>query len=610
MNSKILGLALLAVALVFVGCAVMESDDSDALDNGSANMTVQKGSSSTYTWAQACPSMAMKSSYDNRYFYQHNITTGVGTSSSVSDGSTVSGITVSWNSSGLTLSASSSVTARTYYLIFSDWTTEDDSFTVSFQVTAASATQYTCYLKYNANGGSGAPSDQSYTGTSTSNHTFTISSTTPSKSGYTFKGWATSSSATSAGYQPGGTISVGYKSTKTLYAVWEENVTTITITVYKGNWASFKLLGVDSSNVTSSSKTYTVNSGQSIDVDWYGSSSSTSGSESQGYITTTTYTSSCYNMVKATSLTYPGGGSDSMSAVSGGKYYPADKMTSSSSTTYYFKVSYNANGGSGAPSTTDGGTSTSSTKSVTLSSTAPTRSGYTFLGWATSSSATSATYSKGGSYSFSYGTTALYAVWQQNTYTCYLNFNANGGSGAPSNLNYTGTSTSNHTFTIPSTTPTKSGYTFLGWATSSSATSASYQPNGSIAVAYNGTTTLYAVWSQITYTCNLNFNANGGSGAPSNQTYTGTSTANHSFTIPSTIPTKSGSIFLGWATSSSAKTAAYQPGGTIAVTYNGTTTLYAVWETTVAFTSTPTAACIVLPVIIYNDDGSYVVTAG
>ncbi|MBR4685938.1 MAG: InlB B-repeat-containing protein [Candidatus Methanomethylophilaceae archaeon] len=527
MNNKILALALMVVAMAFIGCAVMESDDSDALNNGSASMTVQKGSSSTYTWAQACPSMAMRSSYDNRYFYQHDIGIGVGTSSGVGDGETVSGITVTFNSSGLTISASSSVTARTYYISFTDWTTEDDLFTVSFQVTAASATQYTCYLYYDANGGSGAPSTQSYTGTSTSSHSFTISSSTPTKSGYTFKGWATSSSASTASYSAGGTISVGYNSSKTLYAVWEQQVTTITITVYKGNWASFKLLGVDSNNVTSSSKTYTVNSGQSIDVDWYGASSTTSGSESAGYITTTSYDSSCYNMVKATSLTYPGGGSDSMTAASGGKYYPANQMTSSTSTTYYFKVAYNANGGSGAPSTTNGGTSSSTSKSVTLSSTVPTKSGYTFKGWATSSSATSASYSAGGSYSFSYGTTTLYAVWQQNSYTCYLNFNANGGSGAPSNQSYSGTSTSNHTFTIANT-----------------------------------------------------------------------------------VPTKSGCVFLGWATSSSATTASYQPGASIAVSYNGTTTLYAVWETTIVFTSAPNASCIVLPVISYHDDGTYTITAG
>ncbi len=603
-KDKIIALTFLMSALAIFGCIVIASDGTDALDNGSASMTVQQGSSSTYTWSQAFSSSSALSS-------SHELDWGIGTSSSVSAGNTVSGLSVSFTSTGLKITASSSVATGTYYLKVEDWDVED-FWVASFKVTASggSSSTYTCYLKYNANGGSGAPSDQSYSGTSTSNHTFTISSTTPTKSGYTFKGWATTSSATSASYQPGGTISVGYKSTKTLYAVWEQNVTNITITVYKGNWASFMLLGVDTSEVTTSSKTYTVQSGTTIDVDWYGASSTTSGSQSSGMVTTTSYSSGCYNIVKATSLTYPGGGSDSMTAASGGKYYPAEQMISSTSTTYYFTIAYNANGGSGAPGNTNGGSGSSTTKSVTLSSTVPTRSGYTFKGWATSNTATSAAYQAGSSYSFSYGTTTLYAVWQQNTYTCYLNFNANGGSGAPSNLNYTGTSTSNHTFTIPSTSPTRSGYTFLGWATSNNATSAAYQPGGSIAVSYNGTTTLYAVWSQVTYSCHLNFNANGGSGAPSNQSFTGSSTNNHTFTIPNTVPTKSGSVFLGWATSSTANAPTYQPGASIAVSYNGTTTLYAVWETTIAFTSAPNASCIVLPVISYHDDGTYTVTVG
>ena len=72
-----------------------------------------------------------------------------------------------------------------------------------------------------------------------------------------------------------------------------------------------------------------------------------------------------------------------------------------------YSIKYNANGGTGAPST--------QTKwygsSLTLSSVVPTRAGYTFLGWATSSTATSASYQPGASYTSNSGTT-LYAVWQ------------------------------------------------------------------------------------------------------------------------------------------------------------------------------------------------------
>ena len=72
-----------------------------------------------------------------------------------------------------------------------------------------------------------------------------------------------------------------------------------------------------------------------------------------------------------------------------------------------FTVSYNANGGSGAPS--------SQTKypgtALTLSTVRPTRTGYNFLGWSTSSSATTATYQPGDSYTADSSAT-LYAVWE------------------------------------------------------------------------------------------------------------------------------------------------------------------------------------------------------
>lgn len=169
------------------------------------------------------------------------------------------------------------------------------------------------------------------------------------------------------------------------------------------------------------------------------------------------------------------------------------------------------------------------------------------------------------------------------THTAKLNYNANNGSGAPSTQSdsYTSTSSSpsgSHSFTISSTKPTRSGYSFLGWSTSSSATTASYQPGSTISVSYGSSTTLYAVWKETTYTSTLKFDANGGTGAPSVLTHTGTSTSAHTFTIPSTVPTRSGYAFLGWATSSSATTASYQSGNTISVAYNGTTTLYAVWQ--------------------------------
>ncbi len=74
-----------------------------------------------------------------------------------------------------------------------------------------------------------------------------------------------------------------------------------------------------------------------------------------------------------------------------------------------FDLSFNANGGNGAPE--------SQTKyqdiTLTLSTTTPTRDGYTFLGWSTSASATTATYTAGGTYTANEEAT-LYAVWSKN----------------------------------------------------------------------------------------------------------------------------------------------------------------------------------------------------
>jgi len=72
-----------------------------------------------------------------------------------------------------------------------------------------------------------------------------------------------------------------------------------------------------------------------------------------------------------------------------------------------YTISYNMNGGTG----TIASQIKSHGENITLSSTIPTRTNYTFLGWSTSSTATSATYSAGGTFTTDADTT-LYAVWK------------------------------------------------------------------------------------------------------------------------------------------------------------------------------------------------------
>ena len=80
--------------------------------------------------------------------------------------------------------------------------------------------------------------------------------------------------------------------------------------------------------------------------------------------------------------------------------------------------------------------------------------------------------------------------------TFTLNYDANGGTGAPTSQTYKATSQyeMSHEFTISSQKPTRENYTFLGWSTNRNAMTAEYQPNGKIIV--TSTTTLYAVWKE------------------------------------------------------------------------------------------------------------------
>ena len=70
-------------------------------------------------------------------------------------------------------------------------------------------------MSYNANSGTGAPDNQ----TKTYGVSLTLSSKTPSRQNYTFKGWATSSSSNTVVYNPGDRYTSN--AAINLYAVWE-----------------------------------------------------------------------------------------------------------------------------------------------------------------------------------------------------------------------------------------------------------------------------------------------------------------------------------------------------------------------------------------------------
>lgn len=141
--------------------------------------------------------------------------------------------------------------------------------------------------------------------------------------------------------------------------------------------------------------------------------------------------------------------------------------------------------------------------SQNLTSNAFARSGYTFAGWSRSSGGSVAYYD--GQDANTASTTAgatvtLYAVWTGVQYNVAFDTNGGSGSVAARTVNYGDGST------CPSYTGTKTRCTFLGWSTSSSATTATYVSGSRIDTlrTTSGTTTLYAVWQPTRHTITVN----------------------------------------------------------------------------------------------------------
>lgn len=373
-------------------------------------------------------------------------------------------------------------------------------------------------IKYNANGGTGAPDAQ----TKHYGYDLTISDTIPTRSGYTFKGWGTYSSDTSVNYEPGSTYTSN--ASRTLYAIWESNTPTTYTVNYNGNGG------------TGAPMTQTKTHGISLVL-------STVRPYRNGY-------------------TFKGWATSSSAASA--SYAPGSSYTSNSNITLYavweintYDVTYYANGGSGAPSAQ---TKTHGS-SLTLSTVRPSRAGYSFKGWATSASAATGEYMPGDSYTAN-ASVSLYAVWKINTYT--VEYDSNYGTGAPESQ------TKNHgeALTLSSSRPIRIGHTFKGWGLYSNSQTVVYSPGDEYT--NDESITLYAVWQTNKYT--IDYDANGGSGAPAAQI----KSHGISITLSSTVPTRTGYSFLGWSTSRTATTASYQPGERYSA--NSTRTLYAVWE--------------------------------
>ena len=286
---------------------------------------------------------------------------------------------------------------------------------------------FTYTISYNANGGSGAPGSQ----TKTHGTDLELSSDKPTRRGYTFVNWNTKSDGSGTSYVSGAKYSTNVNIT--LYAQW-----------------------------ISACKWTTADACQKANPGYTCKSTGTDGA--------------CWDVATYT-------------------------------------ISYNANGGSGAPSNQ---TKTHGTD-LKLSSTKPTRSGYTFVNWNTKSDGGGTSYTSGATYNKNANIT-LYAIWKTNssggdTTTKYtVSYNANGGSGAPGNQ----VKTHGSNLKLSSTKPTRSGFTFVNWNTKSDGSGTSYAPGSTYST--NANLTLYAIWKtnasggSVTKKYTIKFDANGGTG--------------------------------------------------------------------------------------------------
>lgn len=320
------------------------------------------------------------------------------------------------------------------------------------------------------------------------------------RTGYTFKNWNKKADGSSTSYrnkQSVKNLSSTQGATVNLYAQWTPNKYTIK---FNGN-------GNTGGSTASMSMTYDV--AKDLTVNGF----TKTGHTFNGWNTKADGSGTNYkNKQSVKNLTSKNGVTITLYA----KWTP-NKYT----------VSYNANSGSGAPA--------NQTKTygvdLTLSSTKPTRTGYTFSKWNTKADGTGTNYNSGAKYTGNANLT-LYAVWTPIKYT--VTYNANGGTGAPSNQ----TKTYGVDLTLSSTKPTRMGYTFSKWNTKADGKGTNY--NSGAKYTGNENLTLYAQWNPIKYT--IRYETAGGTITSSS--YTTSYTINDSVTIPNAA--KTGHTFDGW----------------------------------------------------------------
>ena len=215
------------------------------------------------------------------------------------------------------------------------------------------------------------------------------------------------------------------------------------------------------------------------------------------------------------------------------------------------------------------------------------RTGYTFLGYATSATAKVPNYYNGQKVkdlAAKGKSLVLYGVWCKSADAYYVTFNKNDGSGASATYSFEA-GVSRSMIWQGQLGWERTGYTFLGYATSATAKVPNYYNGQKVKdlVAKGKSLVLYGVWCKSADAYYVTFNKDDGSGT----------SATYSFEVGVTRSliwqgqlgwTRTGYTLLGWATWSKASVAKYDNGEKVTnlTTAGKTITLYAVWKKTSA----------------------------
>ena len=371
-------------------------------------------------------------------------------------------------------------------------------------------------VQYDANGGSGTMSNQTFTcGTAQK-----LSGNAFTRTGYIFAGWNTKADGTGTSYtnqQQVINLAITPDAVVTLYAQW-------TACIYK------VVFDANGGEGTMADQTFTYGTAQALTANAFTHGYTFAGWNTKADGTGTTYT----NQQQVTNLA----------------------TTQDAVVTLYaqwtdciYKVVFDANGGEGtmADQTFTYGTAQALTANTF------TRTGYTFAGWNTvekpdeENPGTAYTNeAEVSNLSATNGATVnLYAQWTNITYT--VKFHANGGEGTMEAQTYT----CDKEQALTANAFNRTGYYLTGWNTVAAPTAenpgtayADKADGSRIATTSGATVTLYAQWALATYTVAFNANGNNTSGEMADQTFT----YNEKKALTANNFTRTGYTFAGWNT--------------------------------------------------------------